>query len=44
MNKIGILVASLLLVCLGTFLVGGGMSRQDYYFLGLIGVLIANNF
>ena len=43
MNKIGVLVASLLCVCLGIFLVGGGMSRQDYFFLALIGMFLANH-
>ena len=42
MNKIAVLVASLLMVCLGVFLVGGAMSRLDYFALAFIGMLLSH--
>lgn len=40
-TKVAVVVAALVFVCLGVFMVHGGMSRQDYLTLGLIGSVLA---
>ena len=42
-NKIALVVASLLCVCLGLFLAGGSVVRQDYFMLALVGAVLARS-